>query len=193
MIDHHQLIHVLRIARLPGRNGFRWFRIGCLAKMLGGAMGANQGFQRGNCLPGGSRRASRCRRLRPRRINQRCRLPIHAGDDPAALVVRRRDDRNGLAVMSTPYCRQVGIDVRETFLDELGRLAGDVKQNMVRPAFLHLGVDGAGHDVARGQRFERMIFVHEGKPSLFFSTPPSPRTASLIRKDLALGWKRQVG
>ena len=77
---------------------------------------------------------------------------------------------------------------------ELGGLVGDVEVHALLAGLLHLRVDGAGHDVARGQRGERMVFVHERlafRP--FLSTPPSPRTASVMRNDRASGWKRHVG
>ena len=66
-------------------------------------------------------------------------------------------------------------------------LVRDVEQHIIRAALFHLAVDGARHDVARRERFQRMIFVHELTPVVVLSTPPSPRTASLMRNDFALG------
>ena len=41
--------------------------------------------------------------------------------------------------------------------DEPRRLVRDVEQHVVGAALLHLAVNGAGHDVARRQRLERVI------------------------------------
>ena len=38
-----------------------------------------------------------------------------------------------------------------------------------------------------------VVAVHEGVARGGRRIPPSPRTASVIRNDLACGWKRQVG
>ena len=56
------------------------------------------------------------------------------------------------------------VDVGKPVDDERGRFVGDVQQDVVGAALLHLAVNGPGHDVARGQRLERMIAVHELAP-----------------------------
>src|ERR1017187_8122972 len=53
------------------------------------------------------------------------------------------------------------IDVRKAVDDEAGRLMGDVEQDIIGPALLHLVVNGAGNDIARGQRLERVSLLHE--------------------------------
>ncbi len=44
----------------------------------------------------------------------------------------------------------------------VGRFVGDVQEDAVVAAGLHLVVDGAGHDVARRQILQLVIFLHEG-------------------------------
>ncbi|MNV95733.1 hypothetical protein D3C71_1906590 [compost metagenome] len=46
-------------------------------------------------------------------------------------------------------------------LDELGRLVADVQVHAVHTQALHLVVDGAGDDVARGQLGARVEALHE--------------------------------
>ena len=77
---------------------------------------------------------------------------------------------------------------------EFRRLVADVEVDIIETAFFHLGVDGARHDVARRQFDARIICLHEtracrsaGSACGSLSNPPSPRTASLIRKDFAYG------
>ena len=68
------------------------------------------------------------------------------------------------------------------------RLVRDVEQHVVRAAPFHFAVDRARDDVARRERFQRMVLVHElARHRCVLSTPPSPRTASLMRNDFALG------
>ena len=45
--------------------------------------------------------------------------------------------------------------------DESLALVGDVEVDAVEAALLHLGVDGAGHDVARGELGARVVLRHE--------------------------------
>ena len=71
-------------------------------------------------------------------------------------------------------------------LDELGRLVADVEVDAVEAAALHLVVDGARHDIARRQLAARVVRRHERRRRRAAAGPPSPRTASVIRKDLAL-------
>ena len=46
-------------------------------------------------------------------------------------------------------------------LDVFGRTAAKVDVHMWLAQALHLAVDGSGHDVAGGQRMERVHLVHE--------------------------------
>ena len=53
------------------------------------------------------------------------------------------------------------IDVGEVAARLFGILVCDVEVHMVVAVELHFGVDGAGHDVARGERQPRIVLVHE--------------------------------
>ena len=55
----------------------------------------------------------------------------------------------------------LGIDVGEVVLGLLGVLVRDVEADVVQSVNLHLAVDGAGHDVARGQREPFVVLLHE--------------------------------
>ena len=50
------------------------------------------------------------------------------------------------------------------FHEEAGGLMRDVQQDVIGAALLHFTVNGAGDDVARGQRLERVVPVHELDP-----------------------------
>ena len=50
------------------------------------------------------------------------------------------------------------------FHEEAGGLMRDVQQDVFGAALLHFTVNGAGDDVARGQRLERVVPVHELVP-----------------------------
>lgn len=64
---------------------------------------------------------------------------------------------------------------------------GHVEQDVVVAALLQFVVDGAGHDVARGQLLPRIVLGHEGLAVPEAQDTPSPRKASDSRKDFALG------
>ncbi len=55
----------------------------------------------------------------------------------------------------------LGIDIGEVAAGLVGVFVGDVEIDMVGAGLLHLAVDGAGHDVARGEAQARIVFVHE--------------------------------
>ena len=85
------------------------------------------------------------------------RLAVHVRHHAAALVMRRRHDRDRLLGDVDAVAQAGLVDVRETVDDEPRRLVRDVQQHVIGAALLHLAVNGAGHDVARRQRFERMV------------------------------------
>ena len=53
------------------------------------------------------------------------------------------------------------VDVGEVAADGVGIFVRDVEVDEVRSPLGHFAVDGAGHHVARRQRFHRVVFVHE--------------------------------
>ncbi len=75
--------------------------------------------------------------------------------------MRRRHHRKRLLRHVEPKLQAVRVNVREPFLHKLGVLVRDVQHHAFRARFLHLGVDGAGHDVARGEVGHGMIAFHE--------------------------------
>ncbi len=96
-------------------------------------------------------------RIKPRNV----RLAIHIRHHAAALVMRRRDDGDRLFGDVNAIAKARLINVGEAVNDEPRRLVRDVEQHAIRAGFLHLTVNGAGDDVARRKRFQRMIAVHE--------------------------------
>ena len=50
-----------------------------------------------------------------------------------------------------------------TLADELGALVRDVEVDAVQTVLLHFEVDGAGHDVTRGQLGARVVLRHEAR------------------------------
>ena len=53
------------------------------------------------------------------------------------------------------------VDIGEMFLCFFRIFVGDVQINMIVSAILHLVVNGTCHDVARGKRETRVVFLHE--------------------------------
>ena len=81
------------------------------------------------------------------------RLAIHIRQHAAALVMRRRHDRDRFLGDVDAVLQAGLVNVRKTFDDEARRLVRDVEQHVIRAALLHLAVDRARHDVARRERF----------------------------------------
>ena len=79
------------------------------------------------------------------------------------------------------------MDGRETGFDLERRLVADVQVDTVDARALHLVVDRPGDDVARCQFCTFIELGMNRVPSGSSRRPPSPRTASLIRNDLAAG------
>ncbi len=75
--------------------------------------------------------------------------------------MRRRHDGNRLLGDVDAVLQAGFVNVGKPVNDEFRGLVRDVEQHMIRAAAFHFAVNGAGHDVARRKRFERMVFVHE--------------------------------
>ena len=88
---------------------------------------------------------------------------VQVGDDAAAGVVRRRDDRDGVAGDVDAQFGAARQDVREVLPQEFRRLVRDVEVHAIQAALLHLEVDGAGDDVARREFGARIVFRHEAR------------------------------
>ncbi len=89
------------------------------------------------------------------------RLAVHVRHHAAALIMRRRHDRNRLFRDVYAMAQARLVDVRKAFDDEPRRFVRDVQPHVFRAALFHLAVNRAGHDVARGERLHRMMRIHE--------------------------------
>ena len=99
-------------------------------------------------------------------------LAMLVGFHAAALVVGGGNDRDRL-LGDIDTDRGAGlVDFREPLLEELPRLMGDVEIDAFGTGAFHFCVDGAGHDVARGEVFERVVAFHE-LPPLFVDENPA--------------------
>ena len=76
---------------------------------------------------------------------------VHVRHDAAALVVRRRNDRDGLPGDVDPVLEAGLVDVRKPLENKLRRPVRDIEHDEIRAALFHLAVDGARDDVPRGQ------------------------------------------
>src|SRR5581483_947234 len=86
---------------------------------------------------------------------------IAVGDDAAAGVVRRRDDRDRLARRVDPVLPAAREDRREALLEEVARAVRDVEQDGGEAVELHLGVDRARDDVAWRELGALVVALHE--------------------------------
>ncbi len=84
------------------------------------------------------------------------------GDHAAAHVVGGRHHRDGLHRHVHAELLDGGVDVGEVLEQERLGQVRHVEEGAVVAAPLDLGVDGAGHDVARGQLLARVVAGHEG-------------------------------
>ena len=160
---------------------------------LGGEVGEDEGLQEGVARQAvGAVKAGEGRLPGDVELSE-AGAPLPVADDSAAHVVRRRDHGDRLLRHVDAVGETVGVNVGKAVTDEVRRPVGDVEEHEFVAALLHFAVDGAGHDVAGGQVFPGVVVLHEGFPRTGKENPPSPRTASEMRKDLASGWKRQVG
>ena len=80
---------------------------------------------------------------------------------PAAAVVRCGRHGNPVAGDVDADRKAFFVDVGEVTADGSGVFVRDVEVDEVRAPLGHFAVDGAGHHVARRQRFHRVVFVHE--------------------------------
>src|SRR5215510_12112208 len=69
-------------------------------------------------------------------------------DHTTALIVRGRHHRNWFARHVETKLQTFGIDVRKTLFDELSTFVSNVQPYAIRAGLFHLGVDGAGNNVA---------------------------------------------
>ncbi len=85
--------------------------------------------------------------------------------DSAAEVVGGGSHGNRFAGYVDAEAEAVGVDVGEVAARLLRVLVGDVEEDVVLSPLLHLGVDGAGHDVAGRQLHAlRVVALHEALP-----------------------------
>ena len=78
-------------------------------------------------------------------------LSVQVYLDTAAEIVCRRGYRNVVFCNVDAYAEAFLIDIREVFLGFFGVFVGDIQIHMLVATLLHLVVDGACHDVARGE------------------------------------------
>jgi len=98
---------------------------------------------------------------RPEPRNRGAALEI--GRNTAALVMRRRNDGDGLDRDVDPVAEAFAVDAGEALADEARLLVRDVEEQILGAASLHLVVDRAGDDVARRELGLRMMRFHEGR------------------------------
>ena len=127
MIDYNEFIDVLRVAGLPGRERDvdGWFRI--FVKAFGGAIRANERFEKGIAGQPVGAVQSRASHFADGVKSGNLRSAIDIGHDAPALVMRSRDDGDWLLGNVYSELEAGGINVREMFNDESGRLVRDVK------------------------------------------------------------------
>jgi hypothetical protein len=98
--------------------------------------------------------------------------------------------------MSMPSSSAARQDVGEVLLQKRAALVRDVEVHAVEAVLFHLEVDGAGHDVARGQFGAFVVLRHEARATgrwrqLELAAFAAHRFAD--EKDFSCGWYRQVG
>ena len=166
VVDNHQLIHGHGVAAGPGGEREVVERgVGGGRRLAGdgraAAVGEDAGFEErvaGEPVravqPGAGDLADGIEPAQRRR-------PIFVRLHAAALVMRRRDDRDGLPRDVDPESEARLVDIGKALAHELRRLVRDVEIHAARAGSFHLGVDGAGHDVARREFLPRVVFLHE--------------------------------
>ena len=92
------------------------------------------------------------------------RAAARVGDDAAAHVVRGGHHGDRLARQVDAQLEAAGVDRREALAQEVRWAMGDVEQDVLGAAGLHLVVDRARDDVARGQVAARVVALHERAP-----------------------------
>ncbi len=86
---------------------------------------------------------------------------VDIGFDTAALVVRRRNDRDGFLGHIHTAVIAVLVNVGETLHQETGGFVSDVQADMIRAVFLHFFINGARHDIPGCQRKTGIVVLHE--------------------------------
>ena len=110
------------------------------------------------------------------------------GGLPVGIDPHRRRSSSGRRGDGDPVLRDVDAD-REALLVDVGEVAADgigvlvrhVEVDEVLAAACHFAVDGPGHDVARCERFHRVILVHEFLARL--QAQDGPETAHGLRDE----------
>src|SRR5262245_27349955 len=82
-------------------------------------------------------------------------------DYTTALIVRGRHHRNWCARHVETKLQTYRIDVWKTLLDEVSALVSNVQPNAIHSGLFHLGVNGAGDDIARRKLATLVITVHK--------------------------------
>ena len=115
------------------------------------------------------------------------RARVAVGHDAAAKIMRRRHDRNRPLGDVDSQPRAFFANGRESLAQKRFVARGQIEIHAIGAAFFHLGVDRARHDVARREFGVGMIGRQKARPSPSTILPPSPRAASLIKKEPACG------
>ena len=160
--DHQHLLGVLRAFEVPVGNALLNFdpveQRRCVASRL---IGVYHRFdQRIGCQPVcavQSRAGGFAQRVEP--FDGGFAVGVHL--DAAAAVVRRGSDGNPVLGDVDADRKALLVDVGEVAAHGVGIFVRDVEVDEVRSPLGHFAVDGAGHHVARRQRFHRVVFVHE--------------------------------
>ena len=90
--------------------------------------------------------------------------PVQIGDDAAADVVRRGHHGNRIVEHVVPELENAARDVGKSPEQEALPQTREIQEHELVAAPLHLGVDGAGDHVPRGQLVQAVVAVHEGLP-----------------------------
>ena len=159
--DDDQFIGVGRLSGLPRRNLYLQLRQRLGDHLDCRAVRADQRFEqrvaRQPVRPVQTRAGDLADRIKTGDFS----FAIDVREHAAALIMRCRHNGDRLPGDVHAVAQAGLINVRKPFADELRRLVRDVKQHVVGAALFHFTVDGARHDIAQRERFERVISVHE--------------------------------
>ena len=108
-------------------------------------------------------------------------LPVGIDPHASAAVVGRRGDGNPVLRDVDADREALLVDVGEVAADGIGVLVRHVEVDEVLAAARHFAVDGPGHDVARCERFHRVVLVHELLARL--QAQDGPETAHGLRDE----------
>ena len=164
VIDHDEFVHIQGIAGAPFRDDDvdAVFADGdATDDVHGGAMAEDCGFQKGiageaiGTMEAGTGDFADCVQA------AQAGAAIDGGLHAAALVMGSRDYGDGLPGDIDAEVHAGLVDIREAVADEISGHVGDIEEDAAFAGPFHLGVDGARHDVARGELLERVIALHE--------------------------------